>query len=74
MTIDLAIERCACQVYTHADGKDTNRAAQFHGNPLVWRMALHHGISTPHLLERRPRDRVVALLSWRDVQLDTTLI
>jgi hypothetical protein len=55
------------------DGEDKNRAAQFCGEPVVRGMALHHRISTLDFLEECPRDCVVAVLSWCEVQLTAAL-
>ena len=60
-------------VYTSRHGKDTNRAAQYCGVPVVRSMALHHRVSALDLLEGCPRDSVMAVLSWRALQLAAAL-
>ena len=60
--------------YTRGHGENKNRAPQFYGNPVGGRMALHHRVFTPDFLEGCPRDSVVAVLSWSDVQFVAALI
>jgi hypothetical protein len=57
-----------------AFGEDTDKAAYLHGDRVGRRMALHYRVSAPGLLERPPRDSVVAVLSWSPLQLPGALI
>jgi len=51
------------------NAENQNRATYLHGVCLGWRLAFHHRISTPGFLERRTRDRAVAVLSGSPPQL-----
>jgi hypothetical protein len=51
-----------------AFGEDTDKAAYLHGNRVGRRMALHYRVSALGLLERHPRDSVVAVFSWSPLQ------
>ena len=64
------------QVYTccHGHGENQNRAAQFYGDCLVRRLAIHHRVSPPDVLEGCPGDCVVAVLSWCAVRRASALI
>ena len=55
-----------------AFGEDTDKAAYLHGDRVGRRMALHYRVSG--LLERHPRDSVVAILSWSPLQFPGALI
>jgi len=57
-----------------AFGEDTDKAAYLHGDRVGRRMALHYRVSAPGLLERSPRDSVVAVLPWSPLQLPGALI
>ena len=54
--------------WSRGENENTDRAAYLHGKRVDRRVAVHDWIPAPGFLEGSPRDRVVAVLSWCDLQ------